>query len=208
MQWFHAQGGQQIGPIDETEFQGLVRSGVVGSDTLVWREGMPNWLPLGALPSAGFPGYAPAPVARVHFGGFWIRAVARLIDGLILSFSAMILVVPLAIMLGFVARPDRFLMGPTALLVQGTFFLGSTAIAATYETYFVSTRGATPGKMALGLKVIRADGSPVPVNVAFGRYLAQMLSGIFMIGYIMAAFDVEKRALHDRICQTRVIRMG
>jgi uncharacterized RDD family membrane protein YckC len=29
---------------------------------------------------------------------------------------------------------------------------------------------------------------------------------IFAIGYIMAAFDDEKRALHDRICSTRVIR--
>jgi uncharacterized RDD family membrane protein YckC len=28
---------------------------------------------------------------------------------------------------------------------------------------------------------------------------------ILMIGYIMAAFDSEKRALHDRICETRVI---
>jgi uncharacterized RDD family membrane protein YckC len=29
---------------------------------------------------------------------------------------------------------------------------------------------------------------------------------ILLIGYIMAAFDEEKRALHDRICSTRVVR--
>jgi len=28
---------------------------------------------------------------------------------------------------------------------------------------------------------------------------------IFMAGYIMAALDDEKRALHDRICDTRVV---
>jgi uncharacterized RDD family membrane protein YckC len=39
-----------------------------------------------------------------------------------------------------------------------------------------------------------------------GRYFSEMLSGmIMMIGYIMAGFDDEKRALHDRICNTRVV---
>jgi uncharacterized RDD family membrane protein YckC len=39
-----------------------------------------------------------------------------------------------------------------------------------------------------------------------GRFSAEILSGlIFYIGYIMVAFDSEKRALHDRICNTRVI---
>ncbi|HET6371045.1 MAG TPA: RDD family protein, partial [Nitrospiria bacterium] len=42
---------------------------------------------------------------------------------------------------------------------------------------------------------------------ACGRYFAEILSGIILcIGYIMAAFDDEKRALHDRICGTRVIK--
>ena len=41
---------------------------------------------------------------------------------------------------------------------------------------------------------------------ALGRYFAKILSAaICGIGYIMAAFDEEKRALHDRICNTRVI---
>jgi len=42
---------------------------------------------------------------------------------------------------------------------------------------------------------------------AAGRYFAKMLSGIIMgIGYIMAGFDSQKRALHDMICDTRVIK--
>jgi uncharacterized RDD family membrane protein YckC len=33
-----------------------------------------------------------------------------------------------------------------------------------------------------------------------------IVSGIILlIGYIMAGFDEEKRALHDRVCDTRVI---
>jgi len=70
----------------------------------------------------------------------------------------------------------------------------------------VSTRGATPGKLALGLKIVRTGGSPISTGLAFGRYLAHLLSGYLLgIGYIMAAFDVEKRALYDRMCETRVV---
>ena len=40
---------------------------------------------------------------------------------------------------------------------------------------------------------------------AIGRHFSEWLSSILFIGYIMAAFDEEKRALHDRICGTRVV---
>ena len=73
----------------------------------------------------------------------------------------------------------------------------------------VGRHGATPGKMAWGLKVIRADGGTVSYGRAFGRFWAQLLSGLLLgIGFIMVAFDDEKRALHDHICDTRVIRTG
>ena len=61
--------------------------------------------------------------------------------------------------------------------------------------------------MACGLRVIVSDGSKVSYWRAFGRYWAKILSGLILaIGYIMAGFDSEKRALHDHICNTRVIR--
>jgi uncharacterized RDD family membrane protein YckC len=61
--------------------------------------------------------------------------------------------------------------------------------------------------MALNLKVIRAsDGQNPSVGMAIGRYFAYWLDAITLtIGYIIAAFDSEKRALHDYICGTRVI---
>jgi uncharacterized RDD family membrane protein YckC len=90
--------------------------------------------------------------------------------------------------------------------VMGISTLIGLALGAAYEVYFLTAHGATPGKMALGLRVIRTDGGPISPMLALGRHFALFLSGfIFMIGYIMAAFDPEKRALHDRICETRVI---
>ena len=76
-----------------------------------------------------------------------------------------------------------------------------------YETWFVGRWGATPGKMACGMKVVRADGSKVTYLRAFGRYWGKALSRLtFMIGYVIALFDQEKRALHDWICDTRVVQ--
>lgn len=49
MNWFYAHEGKQLGPITEEEFQRLRASGVIAAGTLVWREGMANWQPLGEL---------------------------------------------------------------------------------------------------------------------------------------------------------------
>ena len=80
-------------------------------------------------------------------------------------------------------------------------------IPIAYETWFIGKFAATPGKMACRIKVVNADGSRVSYLKALGRYFAKILSGIaLLIGYIMVAFDSEKRGLHDHICNTRVIR--
>jgi uncharacterized RDD family membrane protein YckC len=77
----------------------------------------------------------------------------------------------------------------------------------TYSWFFLKRYAATPGKMALGIKIVRSDGSPLSTGRILGRYFSEMLSTmILMIGYIMAGFDDERRALHDRICDTRVIK--
>jgi len=66
---------------------------------------------------------------------------------------------------------------------------------------------ATPGKLALGLRIVRADGSKLSHGRIIGRFFAEKLSAfVFFIGYLIAAFDDQKRALHDMICDTRVVR--
>lgn len=62
MDWYYAEAGQQRGPVNDTEFQGLIRAGTIKADTLVWREGMVNWQPYrDVAPGAG--GVPPAPTA-------------------------------------------------------------------------------------------------------------------------------------------------
>jgi uncharacterized RDD family membrane protein YckC len=79
-------------------------------------------------------------------------------------------------------------------------------VAVGYETFFVGKFGATPGKMACKLRVITAEGAPVSYARALGRYFSKLVSYLTCsIGFIIAGFDDEKRALHDRMCNTRVI---
>jgi uncharacterized RDD family membrane protein YckC len=148
------------------------------------------------------------PLTPVRYAGFWIRFLARLIDWLILKAVGWVILAPL----GFSSA--GFLMGShdigdflSFIAMQGMMMTISVAIAAAYEITLTTMKGATLGKMALGLKVVRPDGGGISAARATGRYFGTWLSGmILFIGYIIAAFDDEKRSLHDRLCETRVIR--
>jgi len=149
-----------------------------------------------------------APVSgQMRYAGFWIRFFAKFIDGILLSAVNMIISIPITAftMAGAASQqsPNEAMM----LLPQVILGVIQMAIAISYSVFFVGRYGATPGKMAMHIKILRADGSSLTYGRAFGRYFAEMLSAIiFYIGYIMVAFDEEKRALHDRICDTRVIK--
>lgn len=45
MNWHYLVGGQAQGPLDETQFSALIQNGTITAETLVWREGMPDWKP-------------------------------------------------------------------------------------------------------------------------------------------------------------------
>jgi len=142
---------------------------------------------------------APLP-GTVVYGGFWIRFAAKFLDGIILGVVGGVIVAFNGV-LTQTASPE------TALSIMMLNWVIGTAIGIAYATFFVGRFGATPGKMACGLKIIMADGARVTYMRAFGRFFAEYLSALILyIGYIMAAFDDEKRTLHDRVCDTRVIR--
>ena len=131
------------------------------------------------------------------YAGFWIRVGAKMIDGLIIG-GAGILSFILIFLIG--GRQNQHI----AVMVLYVFVYGINIL---YVTFFIGKYGATLGKMACGLKVVRPDRERVSYGRAFARYFAEILSGIILyIGYIMVAFDKEKRALHDHICDTRVIK--
>jgi uncharacterized RDD family membrane protein YckC len=154
-------------------------------------------------------GISPSGVFR--YAGFWIRVGAYIIDAIILGIANFILQAVYTSVTNLPDISDALVKNPQMfrqfILSFMILFLIQFAIGAGYPTFFVGKYGATPGKMICGLKVIRPDGSRVSYVRAFARYFAQILSSIILcIGFLMIAFDDECRALHDRICDTRVIR--
>jgi len=138
-----------------------------------------------------------------RFAGFWIRVGAWFLDFILLwvvDLLVKMIIDPIHPVLDTVN--GKSVPGPGYWM----YISITLPISITYFTWFVGYYGATPGKMTCGIMVINADGSPMGYAKAFGRYCAEFLSGfILCIGYFMVGFDKEKRALHDRICKTRVI---
>jgi uncharacterized RDD family membrane protein YckC len=142
--------------------------------------------------------YSTAGSTAMRYGGFWIRGVALMIDGI--GFTTVWLLI-VYLIFGTVIQTQP---GLARFIIQEVV---STGIGVAYYVVFWSRFGATPGQMALGLKVVTPDGNRISVGRAIGRYFALLLSSLTLgIGFMMAGWDSEKRALHDRIAGTRVIR--
>ena len=251
MQWFYSLNGQRQGPVAQAEFDKLIADGVIKSDTLVWRQGQAEWLPLAkAAPGANEGGddtavcvvsgkrfpkremiqYEGQWISAEHrdvyfqrmregvaqpgqfvYGNFWPRFCAKFIDGLIIGVSGILInVVVSAFMLGtanYITGVQGVVGTSTAILFQVVTSLLGLLLGVGYAVFFIRKYSATPGKMALGLKLVRPDGSPLGVGLIIGRHFAEWLSVLTLwIGYIIAASDAERRALHDRVCDTRVIK--
>lgn len=152
------------------------------------------------------------PTVHVHgeYGGFWIRFLARMIDQILLSVVTygifFIIFLPLGLLdFEAIANNGGQVAFPVAIYAI-TIVIGY-GLPCIYETWMVGRYNATLGKMALGLKVYRSDGAELTYMRAFGRFWGTIVSSMTcLIGYIMAGFDDEKRALHDHICDTRVLR--
>lgn len=143
-------------------------------------------------------------------GGFWRRFAATFIDGCVvglLKFPINLLVQLLFVGLGKADTVERQVDGAFAVLL---FSIGlNIAIIAIYYGWFYSNKGATPGKMVFGLKVVDENtGTYIGYGRAFSReVIGKFISGIILlIGFLMAAFRSDKRALHDLLFSTRVIQ--
>jgi uncharacterized RDD family membrane protein YckC len=215
--WYYSQTGTRVGPIEEDHFEELVMQGTVTPDTLVWRTGMADWQPLRVVRTATFvPPPPPAASAAsvdtatrtrstdsgvLVYAGVLRRWFADVIDGIITAIVGL----GVNMVLGVAAANA----GEANLGLFGLGMLTNIVLGMVYYVWFTGARGATPGKIALGLKVVKPDGGEVSYGRAFGRYFGETLSAILLgIGYLMAAFDDQKRTLHDRICETRVIKVG
>jgi len=268
MNWHYVEQGIQTGPISDEQLAELNRTGKINADTLVWHEGMTDWLPFhqvrselpdaveqSAPPPARSPLLAGAsgepteavcaecgrifpiqetirhgksyicagckPVfmqklsegaqintGELNYAGFGVRFGAKLLDGLIIGLPS--LVIYFVVMFPYIRQQahNNGAVAPASFQIFAILMqCGFVIVQIAYQTFFLGKFGATPGKMICKLQVVTADGGRFGYGRAMGRAFAEMLSGmICYIGYLMVLFDGQKRALHDHICNTRVIQ--
>ena len=128
--------------------------------------------------------------------GFWIRAAAVAIDSavLLLGRAALSLVAWLVFGAAAGTRP-----------VRAALDLVTAAGIAAYWLLMHWMSGQTVGKRVVGVRVVSLDGGPLTLGGALLRLFGYWLSSlVFGIGYLMAAFRRDKRALHDLLAGTRV----
>ena len=148
-------------------------------------------------------GYGAAVVGggEVVYAGFWKRYAAYFLDSCVVG----IINLPVSVVFNLIGASSG--NESLALAMSMVAMLGGFVIGIGYYAGFHASRGgATLGKMAVGIKVVRSDGERITFMRGVGRYFGFILSSLtLMIGFIMAAFTQRKQALHDMLCDTLVV---
>lgn len=150
-------------------------------------------------------------MTKSPYAGFWRRTAAFAIDCILLSVPATLICLPLLLLsLGALAQVPNSEDLAAASLV-GWLFLWNILAAVSFWLYFAwqesGPHQATFGKRLLGIKVVGSDGGRIGFGRATGRVCSKFLSyALAYLGFIMAACTNRKRALHDYIAETYVVR--
>ena len=143
------------------------------------------------------------------YSGFFRRLLAFMLDMLLVSIPSILLfgsMLTLQLENADVNPTDAqiALLGITVLTAQ----LVSVLIAWLYYALLESGKyQATLGKRLLGIKVVGKNGQRISFARATGRFFAKALSYLTLyIGFIMAGFTSQKRALHDLVAETYVVK--
>ncbi|MGF1845339.1 RDD family protein [Vibrio clamense] len=136
---------------------------------------------------------------QFEYAGFWVRLGAALIDTILF----LMLTMPLLYWIygNYYFESESFILGGWDLLLNWLFPFIATVLFWVY-------RSATPGKIALKLKVVDAKtGEALSTSKSILRYVAYYVSTIpLCLGFIWVAFNGKKQGWHDMIASTVVIR--
>lgn len=131
--------------------------------------------------------------SEFEYVGFWARVGASLLDTLLL----MMVLVPLTYMLFGTVEPT----GSKDILIN--WIIPGVIVIALWIRY-----GATPGKMAMGARIVDATTGKEPTTQQFLiRYLGYFVGLIPLgVGIFWVAFDRKKQGWHDKMAHTVVVK--
>ena len=132
-------------------------------------------------------------IASEPKAGFWLRFVANICDGIMVS----VISIPFAIITASTT-------GTTASLSQAAQFVVSFFVLA----YWVGTQGGSPLRRKLGVFILdQVDGSFIGQSRATKRIMMSWVSGIvFLLGYLAMLRSPQSQTWHDRVAHSVVVK--
>jgi uncharacterized RDD family membrane protein YckC len=206
--YFFADRGVSRGPFELDQIVQSVQTGEIESLTLMWRDGMDHWATAEqVLIGTGlfkYPGTHTAHVAphtdldlqpadAPVIAAYGRRFAATLIDALVMFLPLLILN----------ALPRAFLPDAVSTPIGG--LLSVIALFAYYTLLQGRAEGASVGKRAVEIRVVRDDGGKLGDALALGRYTLLALFSLLLLPCLVPLLNRHRRGLHDMICGTLVL---
>jgi len=228
MEVWIGRNGERHGPYQEEQVRDWLRSGELSPDDLGWYDGLADWRPLSMLFPQDKPAPAPSPFAppplqpraqAAHFdyAGFWQRFGAWVIDLIILMIPSMIVMYASGGMEAYKHLLERMQSGADMAVAlrdyaQATEGASLVSLAITYLYYMffeASKWQATPGKLALRLRVTDAQGRRISLGRSAVRNIVRLSAAIFglipVVCYLAIVWTQRKQGLHDLWAGTYVL---
>jgi uncharacterized RDD family membrane protein YckC len=148
-------------------------------------------------------GQLPSYTSGSPFKGFWIRFVASIIDGIVLSILVIFLALFALLLIGSLFGEEAgfgMLLLVICLLPFAAIFDNTLMEASEYQGTF--------GKYLLGMKVVDSRGERITMKNSFIRTIVYMvLLAVFVgiLGILMIGFTEEKQGLHCIASKTYVV---
>lgn len=221
--------GERHGPYPESDIRRWLRSGEVSRDDLGWYEGLADWQPLAVLfpdsaPATG-PAVEPPPLAtpasalpetRSAYASFGQRLRAWLLDLLILTVPNMVVFYALGgleayrhLMAQMQSGVDMAALQQYVVATRPEAIL-SVVIGFVYYCLFEASRWqATPGKLALKLRVVDTQGQRLSIGRSAVRNVVRLANLVIWIVpfvcYLAVAWTQRRQGLHDLLAGTLVL---
>lgn len=141
-------------------------------------------------------------------GGFLPRFAAMVVDGVIITVLRLPITAPIQFVIKMVKASDTLNTVSNIVALEVALLALALTIHYVYVGWFYHNKGATPGKMLFGLKVVRDDtGTYLTYGQAFLREtVGKLISGLPLgLGYFWALGRPDRKTFHDLMFKTQVL---
>lgn len=156
--------------------------------------------------------------SEIKYASFFMRSMASVID----SFLSLIITIPFMIIIGTIfdfSQPEslniqvsQMTQEEFLMVLQNSIsgFLLETTIVSVVVIIFWVSKGGTPGKTLLGMKIVDAKTFQKPTLAqSIIRYLGYFISVIpCLLGFIWIYYDKRRQGFHDKVAKTVVIMVA